>query len=239
MSNKACVPDVDTVVLAGGKGSRLREVYPDVPKILVPIRGKTILEWQLECLRQRNLGRIILSLGYMADKVIEFINRKSIKDVFWFVEDKPLGTGGAIPLIHERFNLTSPFFVINGDTVLRVDYRKCLAFHWERNSDITVIVKREEGLKDIGSVELDEDSRVLSFEEKVGNKSSFINAGCYCFTFSRVKELFNKDYLSIECDIIPLAVKSGKRVYGFEITKGFYDFGTIEKIRKYAALIDK
>ena len=231
---------MDIVVLAGGKGTRLRRFFPGIPKILVEIKGKSILDRQIENLTSRGFEGIFLSLGYLSEKVIEYLQNRGLVDkVSYYVEKTPMGTGGAIPHIYREYGLKEPFFVLNGDTLLEIDYREVLKFHCQKNSDITVVVKKEKGLKDIGSVELDEDSRVLSFEEKVGNKSSFINAGCYCFTFGRVKELFNKDYLSIECDIIPLAVKSGKRVYGFEITKGFYDFGTIEKIRKYAALIDK
>jgi len=231
---------MDIVVLAGGKGTRLRRFFPGIPKILVEIKGKSILDRQIENLTSRGFERIFLSLGYLSERVIGYLHDRGLIDkIICYVEKIPMGTGGAIPHIYREYGLKEPFFVLNGDTLLKIDYREVLKFHCQKASDITVVVKREEGLRDISSVELDEDNKVLSFEEKVGDKNSFINAGCYCITFNRVKELFGKNCLSIEYDIIPLAVKSGKRVYGFEIAAGFYDFGTVEKIKRYSALIDK
>lgn len=128
MFNCQCSMDkMKVVIMAGGKGTRIASVKSDVPKPMIPIAGKPILEWQIECLRTQGLTDITLVIGYLGHAIEEYFGNGSkfgVK-IDYFVEDHPLGTAGAL----FKMNLQEDFLLLCGDVILDVDYHRFIDFH--------------------------------------------------------------------------------------------------------------
>ena len=120
------------VIMAGGKGTRIASVKSDVPKPMIPIAGRPILEWQIDCLRNQGLKDITLVIGYLGHVIKDFFGDGSkfgVK-IDYFVEDTPLGTAGAL----FKMKLTEDFLLMCGDVILDVDFHRFIAFHKEHQA---------------------------------------------------------------------------------------------------------
>ena len=115
------------VIIAGGKGTRIASVKSDVPKPMIPIAEKPILEWQIECLRAQGLTNITLVIGYLGHIIKEYFGNGSKHGVQidYFVEDHPLGTAGAL----FKMDLKEDFLLLCGDVILDVDFNRFIEFH--------------------------------------------------------------------------------------------------------------
>jgi len=115
------------VIMAGGKGTRIASVKNDVPKPMIPIAGKPILEWQIECLKRQGLTDITLVIGYLGHVIKEYFadGSKFGVNISYFVEDSPLGTAGAL----FKMELKEDFLLMCGDVILDVDFHRFIAFH--------------------------------------------------------------------------------------------------------------
>ena len=115
------------VLMAGGRGTRISELFPDIPKPLIPIQGIPVLEREIISLRDQGFTDIILTIGYMAEKIQDYFGNgeKWGVNIEYFVEDKPLGNGGALFFL----NLKEDFLLLNADAVFDVDFNRMVAFH--------------------------------------------------------------------------------------------------------------
>ena len=116
------------VIMAGGKGTRIASVKSDVPKPMIPICGKPILEWQIECLKASGLTEITLVIGYLGHVIQNYFEegRKFGVNISYYVEESPLGTAGALFKMSE---LTEDFLLLCGDVILDVDFNRFIEFH--------------------------------------------------------------------------------------------------------------
>lgn len=121
-----------TVIMAGGKGTRIASVKSDVPKPMIPIAGKPILEWQIECLKSQGLTDITLVIGYLGHVIKEYFGDGSQfgVQIDYFVEDHPLGTAGAL----FKMGLQEDFLLLCGDVILDVDFHRFIDFHKKNNA---------------------------------------------------------------------------------------------------------
>jgi D-glycero-alpha-D-manno-heptose 1-phosphate guanylyltransferase len=125
---------IDSIILAGGLGTRLREVVPDLPKPMVSINGKPFLDLILSLLNKcGSIERVILAVGYMADKIIERYEKSSQYsfEILFSVEEKLLGTGGAIKNAL-KYTETIMFLCLNGDSFVEVDFYDLLKKHYKQ-----------------------------------------------------------------------------------------------------------
>lgn len=191
----------EAVILAGGFGTRLREVVSDVPKPLALVAGRPFLEILLGFLAQNGFARATLSLGFMADKIQNHFGREFLGiKLKYVVEDKPLGTGGAIRLALEQC-LNDYIFVFNGDTYLELEIDAVERLQQETGT--AIIVGREvSDTSRYGRLIL-EDGKLRGFEEKGATGYGLINAGCYLLKKDQLNGFalnlpfsFEKDYLS-------------------------------------------
>lgn len=127
------------VIMAGGKGTRIASVKSDVPKPMIPIAGKPILEWQIECLRSQGLNEITIVIGYLGNVIKEYFGDGSRFGVgiSYFVEDEPLGTAGALFKMPE---LTEDFLLLCGDVILDVDFNRFIDFHLSHRAWASLMV---------------------------------------------------------------------------------------------------
>lgn len=226
---------IDAVILAGGLGTRLKGIAPDLPKVLMPVDGKPFLEILLRVLdRSGRVGKVVLAVGHMADKVVERY-RDSASFGFgiaFSVEKALLGTGGAIRLALEQAE-SEDVLVLNGDSFAEVDYGELLAAHGKRKAALTLVVREVPDAGRYGTVSMDRDGRVLSFEEKKeGSGPGFINAGVYLFRRRLFDGVEKGKVLSMEKDLLPSFLD--KPVYGFVSRGKFIDIGIPETYRASA-----
>lgn len=177
---------MEAIVLAGGFGTRLKEVVSDVPKPMAPVNGKPFLEYLLKDLNKKGIKHVILAVGYKKEIIKEYFkNKYEDIEITYSEELVPLGTGGAIKkalkLVKEE-----DVFIVNGDTFFDVDLKKMKEFHTENKSILTVAVKEMENFDRYGSLVIKE-NRIIEFEEKKKKDKGKINGGIY---------LIKKDLLS-------------------------------------------
>ncbi|MFK0381200.1 D-glycero-D-manno-heptose 1-phosphate guanosyltransferase [Campylobacter coli] len=165
---------MQAIVLAGGLGTRLRSVVQDLPKPMAPINGKPFLAFVLEHLKKQGITEIILSVSYKYELIQEYF-----KDEFhgmkihYNIEKELLGTGGAIK---DALKLVkNEVYVVNGDTFFDIDLKKLVL----NGSKICIALKQMQNFDRYGTVNVDEQGIVTSFEEKVFKKQGLINGGIY------------------------------------------------------------
>ncbi|MCS7148980.1 MAG: nucleotidyltransferase family protein [Geminocystis sp.] len=168
----------ECLILAGGLGTRLRGVIGDIPKPMASINGKPFLEFLLSYLSSQGMERIVLSVGYLKEKIIKHFRSSFMgMEIVYSVEDEPLGTGGAI--LKARDLLGEAFFVLNGDTLFKVDLRGLYEFYKQKQADLVIALKYMEDCGRYGSVVIDYNSRVRGFVEKGKSNEGLINGGVY------------------------------------------------------------
>jgi D-glycero-alpha-D-manno-heptose 1-phosphate guanylyltransferase len=220
---------VDAIILAGGLGTRLRGVVADLPKVLSPVNGKPFLDILLHRLnRSGKISKVILAVGYMADKIIEHYrdSRTFNFSIAFSVETELLGTGGAIKKAL-GYSETDDILVMNGDSYVDVNFEELFAAHRARNAAMTIVVKEAPDAGRYGRVLIDADGRVASFEEKKADRSGgYINAGVYLLNRNLFEGVATERVLSLEKDLLPVFL--GGPVYGFISHGKFIDIGIPE-----------
>lgn len=166
-------------ILAGGYGKRLRPFTEDLPKPLVPVAGRPILEWQIEWLKKYGINEIVLLVGYRKEKIIEHVGSGSKLGVrvTYVVEDSPLGTGGAVKNAEHVLQHTDFFLVVNGDIVTDIDPLRLVA-KLESDERLLGVIATIPLPSPYGVLQLEGDI-VKGFTEKPLLRDYWINAGIY------------------------------------------------------------
>jgi D-glycero-alpha-D-manno-heptose 1-phosphate guanylyltransferase len=221
------------LVLAGGLGTRLRPAFAGGPKALAPVQGKPFLDYLLRWLALSGVRNAILCVGYKASHIQDYARSGEGwgLDLHYSVEDKLLGTGGAIKKA-ETLISGDHIFVINGDTYLDVSLEHMLAYHLERKALATIATPQVRDTLRYGSVELDERGRVVAFREKgsktqapdASGSSEMINGGVYVLSRQCLAGVRPKCEVSFEREVLPNLIAT-KRVFGFRTNGYFLDIG--------------
>jgi len=192
------------IILAGGFGTRLQSVVNSVAKPMANINSKPFLEYIFIKLLRYNISKVILSVGYKKNTIQEYFNHnyKNIP-IQYAVEDKPLGTGGAIKKALNLLKEGEKALVLNGDTFFDIDID--VFFDFSKNSKLSLAVKPMRNFQRYGSIEIKE-NKVVSFQEKKFTENGYINAGVYCIDKDLLineKNLFSfEDFLVNQNDIV-------------------------------------
>lgn len=227
------------LILAGGLGTRIRSVFPDMPKCLIPIHGRPFLGWQLKYLSAQGFRDFVICAGYRAEQVKEYVKDGSALGVSiqYSVEEAQDGTGHAVR-VAERF-LERTSLVLNGDTYLPIDYAKFLKSYRKTSSSGVIAgmaltsMQAHEGS---GRVMLDESGRISAFMEKQsGQGEGFVNAGAYIFE-PGIMRYIPEGPSSLERDVFPVLATEGL-LYGVPVESGFIDIGTPEGYAKLENLL--
>ena len=201
----------EAIILAGGLGTRLRSAVPDLPKCMAPVSGKPFLSFVIDYLRMQGIQRIIFSLGYKSESIIDYLNETyPTLDYTFVVEDQPLGTGGAIHFALQKAT-TDHVLVTNGDTLFKIKLNEMATFHQQQDADCTLALKPMEEFDRYGVVAINENGQITSFKEKQYYQQGLINGGVYLLNKKRFLQLsfptvfsFEKDYLEKYTDTLML-----------------------------------
>ncbi len=218
---------VTAVILAGGLGTRLQKAVSNQPKVMAEINGKPFLYYVLDQLAEVDIKRVVISTGYMADKIEEVIgfSYKGLKvDYSW--EENPLGTGGALKLAEQTIS-TQYCLVMNGDSYTEFDPVSLFRSHKQKNASIVLLAKMVPGTSRFGTIQMNEQNEIIRFMEKGETTDSrLINAGVYIMKTSALQKIPEKIPCSLEYDFFPFMI--GKNIYGYEAEGKFIDIGTPE-----------
>lgn len=228
---------MEAIVLAGGFGTRLRKVVADVPKPMAPIDGRPFLAILLGCLARKGFKRVILSLGFMADKISgHFGNHFAGMEITYVVEDQPMGTGGAIRLAMEQA-IADHVFVFNGDTFLDLEVDQ-IEQQWTSNKRPVIVAREVVDTARYGRL-LTAEGKVTGFTEKGVAGPGLVNAGCYVLSRDQLSPFALGTPFSIEADY--LALVSVKAEFDVFVTQGqFIDIGVPEDfLRAQIELADR
>jgi D-glycero-alpha-D-manno-heptose 1-phosphate guanylyltransferase len=216
---------MEAIVLAGGFGTRLREVVPDLPKPMAPIAGRPFLEILLHGLSSKGFERVILSLGFMADSIsAHFGDHYAGMKLVNVVESRPLGTGGGVRLAMDCVE-SDHVYVFNGDTYLDLEVAQVESL-WQTMLTPIIVVRSVQDTARYGRLVI-EAGRVRGFTEKGVAGPGLINAGCYVFARTQLDTLASGDVFSLEKEVlVPLAHSGSLAAF---VTNGqFIDIGVPE-----------
>ncbi len=222
----------EAIVLAGGKGERLKEAVGDLPKPMAPVNDRPFLEYQLDYLDKWGIRQVVLSVGYKSDKIIaHFGESYKSMEVVYSVEDEPLGTGGAIKKAFGYIKGHAAF-ILNGDTYFDVNLQRVNDFRWIKETDTVIVLRYEDNVNRFGEVEFDNNNKIIRFAEKSGNdKEGYINGGVYLITKSYFNSFDLPERFSIETDFFRKYCNE-EEFYGIRCFSYFRDIGVPEDYEK-------
>jgi NDP-sugar pyrophosphorylase family protein len=222
------------LILAGGKGTRLKPITDEIPKPLLPIQGKPVIEYTFDLFKQFGITHVLLSIGYMGDKIKEYFGdgKKFGLNITYIEEDKPQGTGG--PLRLAKKYLTETFVMCNADELKDIDLDEIYMFHKENGAAATIALTTVEDPSAYGVAKL-QGNKILEFIEKPKKEeapSNLINSGLYILEPEVLNYLpDNEEAVSIERDIFPKLAKDSK-LFGFHFAGQWFDTGSLERFEK-------
>ena len=220
--------DLSAVIMAGGYGKRLLPLTEQVPKPMLPVGDKPLLERTIQQLRRSGIRDISLTTHYLPESIVEYFGDGSAFGVRlnYLKEDYPLGTAGGIKLMKR---IDNPFIVINGDIITGVPFQEMLNFHRKHHASLTVGVRKYEVAVPFGVVDLEE-VRVSSIREKP-SFNFFINAGIYLLE-PDVHDFIPPEQRFDMTELIQRLIEAGKVVVSFPIMEYWLDVGRHEDYAK-------
>jgi D-glycero-alpha-D-manno-heptose 1-phosphate guanylyltransferase len=217
---------MQAIVLAGGLGTRLRSVVPDLPKPMAPVAGRPFLAWVLDDLIEAGFESAVLAVGYRHEAIREHFGAAYRGMVLHYsIEDTPLGTGGAIRLAADHVS-GQPVFVLNGDTYLELDYRAMLDAHRQARTSLSVAVCSVPDVSRYGALEL-EAGHLHGFHEKGRSGPGLINAGVYLLASDILRQIPTSVPFSFEQQLLVPRVQE-LRPLAFLTAGRFIDIGIPE-----------
>lgn len=223
------------VILAGGRGTRLGNLTHEIPKPMIRVMGKPLLEYQVELLRDHGINEIWILVNYLKDTIIQYFGNGSVWNlsIQYYEELKPLGTTGGIKAIESY--LTEDFLVLYGDVLVNMDLQRLLDFHTLQRADATLVLHPNDHPYDSDLVELNQQMRITAFHAKPHPKDAYlrnlVNAGLYVMSPKILKELPAGAARDFGRDIFPSIVEKYKLV-GYNTTEYLKDMGTPERLKK-------
>jgi len=204
------------VILAGGLGTRLRPLTFSIPKPLLPVGEKPILETILSRLRSHSLTDIIITVGYKSELIKTYFGdgSKFGVNIQYSEESERSGTAGPLRLVKDRFNINEPILVMNGDILTKLNFKEMIDFHKKNNADLTVGIKKHKFQSPYGIIEL-KDNRIEKIKEKPEFKFN-ISTGIYVINPSILDMIPKNKFYDIP-KLIEESLKQRKKVFGFFI----------------------
>jgi D-glycero-alpha-D-manno-heptose 1-phosphate guanylyltransferase len=219
------------ILLAGGLGTRLRGIHPELPKPMIPVAGRPFLEWSIRYWCQQGLRRFIVSTGHRSEVVSRFLDGQPFPgaSVAAVAESHPLGTGGAIRAAASTPACSDPFIVGNGDSLLLADIPKAIERLDEAGTDGLILGVETDDTSRFGSIEAGPGGQLARFREKCAGQG-LINAGVYVLR-RQLLDLFPfREPLSLETEVFPALLSAGAAIRVVPTSAPFLDIGTPESL---------
>lgn len=228
------------VIMAGGKGSRIHSLYPDIPKPMIPVDGEPVLEREIELLSNQGIKEIIVTISHLGNVIKNYFKdgKKFDVNITYFEETLPLGNAGALFLIKESFE--DDFLLINGDVIFDIDFNRIINAHKKNNALITLFTHPNNHPYDSGLIVADKNNRVVQWLTKEDTRPEFyknrVNAGIHVISpeiFNLLefdlKQLGYQIKIDLDRQVIKPLIKSGC-IYCYDSPEYVRDMGTPERL---------
>jgi len=223
------------MLLAAGEGTRLRPLTLEMPKVLLPIGGQPLIEYQLSWLKHHGIQEVAINLYHRGNKVKDFLGDGShfgVK-IFYSTEEKLLGTAGGVKRMEHLFHNT--FAVVYADVLTNFNLSAMVKFHQEKQAAATLVIFEAPNPTEVGVVEMSPEGRILSFVEKPKAANlelqSLASGGVYVLEKEVLNYIPPQGFSDFAYDIFPKLLELSLPIYGYALKSQDYliDIGTIEK----------
>jgi mannose-1-phosphate guanylyltransferase/phosphomannomutase len=227
---------MQAVIMAGGRGTRLRDVTGDViPKPLVQVNGKPLLDYVIEHAIKNGCENIIICTSHLGNKISEHLAGKQYSaSIFISHENKALGTAGALHLISHL--LDEEFFIIYADVYTTIDINEMFHFHKKRKADVTIAIHSSNHPYDSTVVKTDKNGKILEMIEKPGDiwqqYGNVTQTSLYLVKKEILHFIPENTKLDCEKDVFPTMLQKGRRIFGYFTEEYAKDVGTPERYQE-------
>ena len=223
------------ILLVGGFGTRLMPLTKHTPKPMLTIAGLPVTEHQLAMARNAGITTVVLATSYLSELFTPYFGDGSKwgMKLIYAVEEKPLGTGGAIANAAQLLDTQESIVVFNGDVLSSHNLKEQIRQHEANHADVTLHLTAVEDARPYGCVPTDSNGRVTAFLEKMDSPvTNMINAGCYVFNPAVIKAISLNTVISIERETFPELISKDAKVFGFIDNAYWLDIGTPDALLK-------
>ena len=234
--------NLKTVIMAGGRGTRISELAADLPKPMIKIAGKPVLEYIIEELRRQGLKDITITVGHKAEKIIDYFgdgNKISActgkpfgVSIDYHVEEKPMGNAGALFNIKER--LGDDFLLLNADSIFRIDLKAMLEFHKFKGGLVTIHTHASKHPEDCGLIITNEDCKVTSWLNKEDPRpakfKNCVNSGVHIVSSKILETRPKTEKVDLDRQVFKPLVDAGE-IYSYNTDEYIEDMGTPERLK--------
>jgi len=224
------------VILSGGKGDRLGDISKKIPKPMIKISGKPVLEHNILMCKKFGVKDLYINLHHLPELIQDYFGDGSKwgVNINYKYEEDLLGTAGTV--FSFRDSLDSSFFVVYGDNFFNnnVDLEFLLKFHKEKQSDFTIVLSQLDDVSQSGIADLEVDGKIIRFIEKPRtneSNESWINAGIYLIEPEIFKNI-DTSFFDFGKDVIPFLIRKNYDIYGYKMENRVIPIDTPELLRK-------
>lgn len=220
------------VIMAGGRGTRISRLFPDIPKPMIPVCGIPILEREIKLLEEQGFKDIILTVGYKADYILKYFEdgRKQGVHIQYFVENEPLGNAGALFKLKDE--LTEDFLLLNADAMFDVDFNRFVEFHKKHNGLVTLFTHPNSHPYDSGLVISNKNSQVEQWLTKEDVRPRYyenrVNAGLHVINPKILNRIVNTTKVDLDRQVLKPLCGTGK-IYSYDSPEYVKDMGTPDR----------
>lgn len=229
-----------TVIMAGGKGTRISSVASDIPKPMIPIEGKPVLEHELECLRDQGFTDVILTVGHLGSIIMDYFGDGSGispvtgkpfgVNIEYYFEQEPLGNAGALYRIKEK--LMDDFLLLNADSMFNVDFNRFVSFHKEKGGLVTLFTHPNSHPYDSGLILADRSGSVIQWLAKEDKRPIYyrnrVNAGLHVISPKVLEASIHTSKIDLDRQLLKPLAGTGK-MFCYNSPEYVKDMGTPER----------
>ena len=221
-----------TVLMAGGRGTRISSVASDIPKPMIKIAGKPILEREIECLREQGFTDLVITVGYLSDAIINYFGNgeKFGVSIEYFVETQPLGNAGALFKIKDK--LTEDFILLNADVMFDVDFKRFVAYHRVRGGLATLFTHPNGHPYDSGLIVTDQNNSVTEWLSKEDDRPLYyanrVNAGLHVLSPEVLNVKIDTPKIDLDRQLLKPLAGTGK-MFAYDSPEYVKDMGTPDR----------
>lgn len=236
ISAKKDLSGVPVIIMAGGKGSRLYPYTKILPKPLIPVGEIPIVERIINCFIKYGISKYYMTVNYKKEMIKSYFNEiEPCYQIEYVEENKPLGTGGSIKLIKEKFH--QPLFITNCDTLILTDYGKLYDFHIKSGNMVTIVSALKNIVVPYGVLHSKENGEISGMDEKP-KLSYFINTGMYIINPEVIKKIPDNTFFHMT-DLVNNIMKDGEKVGMYPVSEdSFFDMGEFDEMKRMEKKLD-
>jgi D,D-heptose 1,7-bisphosphate phosphatase len=231
---------MQVVIMAGGKGTRVSSIASAIPKPMIPICGKPVLEHQIECLKKNGLTEIVLVTGHLGQCIKNYFDdgRRFGCNISYYTEAEPFGTAGAL---YKLKNLSDDFILLNGDIIFDIDFSRMMNFHREKKAHVTLAVHPNSHPFDSAVIFSNNNNQVTRWLNKEDERTYYknqVNAGIHILSTEFLKSCpQSKEKVDLDRDMLKPSIPSGK-IFAYSTPEYIKDMGTPERYAQTASDIE-